>query len=115
MPRAEASAFVDPQELHGNGYDATENRILLQSGEELPLEKIKWLWPGWLARGKFHVLAGSKGAGKSTILFDLMARLTSDRETWPDGVPAPSGDVMVWSGEDGIQDTILPRFHAAGG
>src|SRR5262249_26904992 len=24
-------------------------------------------------------------------------------------------DVMVWSGEDGIEDTILPRFVAAGG
>lgn len=78
------------------------------------MEKIDWLWPGWLARGKFHLLAGGKGAGKSTICFDLMARLTSGGQ-WPDGKQAPIGDALIWSGEDGIGDTILPRFAAAGG
>jgi len=78
------------------------------------LEKIEWLWPGWLAKGKLHVLAGQKAAGKSTITFDLMARLTSGTQ-WPDGKPAPIGSALIWSGEDGISDTILPRFVAAGG
>jgi len=72
------------------------------------------LWPGWLARGKFHLLAGGKGVGKSTVLFDIMARLTAGT-TWPDGKPALPGSVLVWSGEDGIADTITPRFYAAGG
>jgi putative DNA primase/helicase len=90
-------------------------QIHLERGDGLPMEKIEWLWPGWLARGKFHLLAGSKGAGKSTILFDLMARLSTGA-AWPDGNPASSpSNVMVWSGEDGITDTILPRFYAAGG
>jgi hypothetical protein len=98
-----------------NGHDPN-TQILLQSGEELTMEKIEWLWPGWLARGKFHLLAGAKAAGKSTILFDVAARITSEEATWPDGTPTSmSGDVIVWSGEDGIQDTILPRFYAAGG
>jgi hypothetical protein len=88
--------------------------ITLRAGNELIMKKIDWLWPGWLAHGKFHLIAGGKGAGKSTLLFDLMARITAGA-TWPDGKPAPAGDVMVWSGEDGIEDTILPRFYAAGG
>jgi hypothetical protein len=25
------------------------------------------------------------------------------------------GNVLIWSGEDGISDTLLPRFLAAGG
>ena len=41
-------------------------RILIQSGEGLTMEKIEWLWSGWLARGKFHLLAGGKAVGKST-------------------------------------------------
>src|SRR5262249_23667023 len=89
--------------------------VLVRRGKDMRMTKIKWLWPGWLARGKFHLLAGSKGTGKSTLLFDLMARLTAATE-WPDGTPiTTSADVMVWSGEDGIEDTILPRFVAAGG
>jgi hypothetical protein len=78
------------------------------------LQKIEWVWPGWLAAGKLHLIAGAKGAGKSTIVFDLAARLTSGSQ-WPDGKPAPQADVIIWSGEDDIEDTILPRFVAAGG
>ena len=85
-----------------------------ENGHHFPMQRINWLWPGWLARGKFHLLAGGKGTGKSTITFDLMARVSTGMP-WPDGSTAPLGDVLVWSGEDGIEDTILPRFVAAGG
>lgn len=88
--------------------------IPLKNGADFTMQKINWLWKGWLARGKFHLLAGAKSAGKSTIAFDLMAAITSGG-TWPDGSLAPLGDVLVWSGEDDIADTILPRFIAAGG
>jgi putative DNA primase/helicase len=101
----------------GNPFagDGIVGNVLVQRGRDLAMQKIEWLWPGWLARGKFHLLAGNKGAGKSTVLFDLMARLTAQTK-WPDGTPVTAAaDAMVWSGEDGIRDTILPRFVAAGG
>jgi putative DNA primase/helicase len=41
--------------------------------------------------------------------------ITTIGSKWPDGTIAPLGDVLAWSGEDGIEDTILPRFVAAGG
>ena len=34
---------------------------------------------------------------------------------WPDGSRMAQGNVVVWSGEDAIDDTLLPRFIAAGG
>ena len=78
------------------------------------MRKISWSWPGWLARGKLHILGGQKGTGKSTIAFDLFAQITCEGK-WPDGSPAPLGDVLIWSGEDDIEDTILPRIVVAGG
>jgi RecA-family ATPase len=78
------------------------------------MEKVSWVWPGWLARGKLHLLGGQKGTGKSTIAFDLLAQMTVGGK-WPDGTTAPIGDVLIWSGEDDIKDTILPRFVVAGG
>jgi putative DNA primase/helicase len=96
-----------------NGHDRGVG-VHLQNGMEFTMEKIDWLWPGWLAQGKFHLLAGQKATGKSSIVFDLAARVTVGA-TWPDGSPAPLGDALIWSGEDGIEDTILPRFVAAGG
>jgi len=33
---------------------------------------------------------------------------------WPDGTHAEPGSVLIWSGEDGIADTLLPRLIAHG-
>jgi putative DNA primase/helicase len=99
-----------------NGHDGSkeEDQVLLINGDTLNMEPVDWHWEGYLAYGKLHLLAGNKGAGKSTICFDWMAT-TSIGSTWPDGSAAPIGDVLVWSGEDDAKDTILPRFVAAGG
>jgi RecA-family ATPase len=89
--------------------------VEIKRGSGYQMRKIPWLWPGWLARGKLHILAGQKGAGKSTIGFDLLAQLTHRGGKFPDGTAAPLGDVLIWSGEDDIEDTILPRIVVAGG
>ena len=89
-------------------------RTGLISGSSMTMEAVRWIWPGWLAHGKFHVLGGQKGTGKSTLTFSLLAQVTIAGK-WPDGLPAPLGDVLIWSGEDDIQDTILPRLVGAGG
>jgi RecA-family ATPase len=77
-------------------------------------ERIDWLWPGYLARGKLHVIDGDPGLGKSTLTTDLAARVTTGAN-WPDGQVgcAPSG-VILLSAEDGLADTIRPRLDAAG-
>ena len=76
-------------------------------------EPIAWLWGGWLARGKVHVMAGAPGTGKTTAAVALAATLTIGGR-WPDGTRAPAGDVLIWSGEDDPQDTLVPRLIAAG-
>jgi putative DNA primase/helicase len=77
-------------------------------------EEVRWLWPGWLARGKFHVLTGAPGSGKTTVALSLAA-LVSAGGFWPDEARNERGDVLIWCGEDAIGDTLLPRLLAAGG
>jgi putative DNA primase/helicase len=84
------------------------------SAARLKPEPVRWLWLDWLALGKLHLLAGSPGTGKTTIAVSLAAAITSGA-AWPDGGASEPGDVLIWSGEDGIADTLLPRFLAAGG
>jgi putative DNA primase/helicase len=68
-----------------------------------------------LARGKFEVLAGAIGTGKTTIAISFCATVTAGGK-WPDGTAAePGGSVLIWSGEDSCEDTLLPRFVASGG
>ena len=76
-------------------------------------EHVAWLWPGRLALGKLTILDGDPGLGKSTLLYDLAARITTGR-AMPDGAPTQPGGVLILSTEDGIGDTIRPRLEAAG-
>lgn len=115
-PELKSAAEAERKEYRrqGNGHATEAARVYLRSGGLELMQKIEWLWPGWLAAGKLHVIGGQKGAGKSTIVFHIFAQITVGGR-WPDGAPAPLGRVLVWSGEDDIRDTILPRIHAAGG
>ncbi len=76
-------------------------------------EPIRWLWNGWLAKGKLHIFAGMAGTGKTTIAIALAATITTGGR-FPDGSRCPVGSVLIWSGEDSPADTLVPRLMAAG-
>jgi hypothetical protein len=78
-------------------------------------EHVRWLWPGRLPLGKLVVLDGDPDIGKSTLTLDLAARVTTG-SPMPDGEPLDMpANVILMSAEDGLADTIRPRFDAAGG
>lgn len=87
--------------------------ICLRLASTYPVEAVDWLWPGWLARGKVHILAGAPGTGKTSIAMALAATITVGGR-WPDGGTAGDGDILVWSGEDDPSDTLVPRLLAVG-
>jgi len=82
-------------------------------GEDVVAKPIRWLWRNWLAKQKMHVLYGSPEAGKSTLLLSL-ASILSRGELWPDETRAPVGNVLIWSSEDNIDDTLKPRLVQMG-
>jgi hypothetical protein len=67
-----------------------------------------------LAEGKLEILAGAVATGKTTLAIELAATVTRGGR-WPDKSRAATGGALVWSGEDDPEDTLLPRFLAAGG
>lgn len=77
-------------------------------------QAIDWLWRDWIARGKLILLAGAGGCGKTTLSLGLAAIVSSGRN-WPDGSDNDSAhNVLIWSAEDDIADTLTPRLIAAG-
>jgi RecA-family ATPase len=88
-------------------------RVNIVPAATVPAEPVHWIWRGWLAAGKLHILAGQAGAGKTGCSI-FMAATISRGGCWPDGTVAPSGNVVIWSSEDGLADTIIPRLMAAG-
>jgi energy-coupling factor transporter ATP-binding protein EcfA2 len=94
---------------NSNRYEA----ITLCAADVTP-QPISWLWDGWLAAGKFHVLAGAPGTGKTTLALSLAATITTAGR-FPDGTNCKQcGNVLIWSGEDDPTDTLTPRLSAAG-
>lgn len=77
-------------------------------------EALNWLWPNRLPCGKFTLMVGDPGSGKSFVALDIAARITRGTD-WPDGSPAPgAGSVLLLNGEDGLGDTVIPRLTALG-
>jgi hypothetical protein len=91
-----------------------EGEIVLMSAADIKPEPVNWLWDNGLQLGVLNLLAGRSGGGKSTIALSWCATITSGGK-WPDGQACAPGRAVYWSGEDGIKDTLLPRFIAAGG
>lgn len=92
-------------------YDGPQ--VTLTTASSLRPEPVTWLWPGWLAAGKLHILGGAPGAGKTTLAL-AMAAVVSTGGRWPDGTQSPCRHVVVWSGEDDPSDTLTPRLVASG-
>jgi hypothetical protein len=83
---------------------------------DVTAKPVRWLWPGRFPRGKITIVDGDPGLGKSTMLLDIGARVTTS-SPMPDGFKAEGSTragVVVLSAEDGLDDTIRPRLDAAG-
>lgn len=93
----------------------TEAPSLLSLADVRP-EAVRWLWPNRLALGKLAMISGDPGLSKSFLTLDIAARVSTGRP-WPDASLAfhETGGVVLLSAEDGVADTIRPRFDAAGG
>lgn len=127
---------------HGGNLDELEEVGQFRPSAPIRLadirrEELEWFWPGRLPVGKLVILEGEPEAGKTSLAVDLMARLTTARpmpDLDPDDTATYIGDdelaklanmaklaklvprnVMFLTSEDGIGDTIKPRFIAAGG
>src|SRR5215217_2724687 len=96
---------------HPNEDDLPVGTLL----SEVEEEKIAWLWERRIPYRKLTMLDGDPAHGKSVIVAELAARVTTGR-----GMPlhtgkVEAGGVLLLAAEDGVADTILPRIVAAGG
>jgi archaellum biogenesis ATPase FlaH len=75
-------------------------------------ERLRWLWRGRIPIGKYTLIAGDPGLGKSLLTVDIAARVSTGTP-FPDGTPCERGNVIFLSAEDDPADTIRPRLDAA--
>jgi putative DNA primase/helicase len=75
---------------------------------------VEWLWPYRIPLGDLTAFAGNCDVGKSTVVADVVARVTLGKE-WPDG-PNTFGpaDVLMCIAEGSKDKDIVPLLMAAG-
>ncbi len=75
---------------------------------------VNWLWKPYIAIGKITLLQGDPGDGKSSMMMQLIAELSSGGAT-PDGSALGRPQRVIYQcSEDGASDTIKPRLEACG-
>src|SRR5689334_1106723 len=73
-------------------------RIHMVAASDVEIRAVRWLWEGRFPLGKLVVVDGLPGQGKSSMLLDVGARVTTGREM-PDGsrgLEAPA-DILILS------------------
>ena len=90
--------------------------LISRNLSSVQMRSIEWLWPGWIPKGYITIWAGETGAGKSTVLADVTARVTTG-SPWPGEPPEArrTPGLVIWLGsEDGIEELTVPRLVACG-
>jgi putative DNA primase/helicase len=97
---------------------AAINQAIYSKGFELidadfsKAEPIEWVIDKIIPARKITIIQGLAGKGKSLICGDFAARITSGTSFC--GKSVQQGSILYVTSEDGINDTLIPRFKATG-
>lgn len=80
--------------------------------QDIEVEAISWLWYPFIPYGKVTIIQGDPGEGKTTLVLQIIARLTRG-ESIIDDKEKPPINVIYQTAEDGLADTIKPRLLSA--
>jgi hypothetical protein len=89
--------------------------LITRKASDIVTTRLKWLWENRIPAGKITLVTGKPGCGKSTVVADIIARVTNGTD-FPDGTKNTMGpkQVLIAASEDDPSDTLVPRLQAAG-
>ena len=99
-----------------------EPGLRLINMEDVAVEQVEWLLYPFIPYGKVTIIQGDPGEGKTTMVLQIIAKLTKCESVLPvmDGEEEPAEkagepvNVIYQTAEDGLGDTIKPRLLSAG-
>lgn len=101
-----------------------EPNLKLINMEQVEIEKIGWLLYPFIPFGKVTIVQGDPGEGKTTMVLQIIAKLTKGEAVLPSDsdesdleektMALEPVNVIYQTAEDGLGDTIKPRLLSAG-
>lgn len=80
--------------------------------EDVKCENVEWLWYPFIPYGKITIIQGDPGEGKTTLVLQIIAKLTKG-DAIINGESKEPINIIYQTAEDGLSDTIKPRLVAA--
>lgn len=106
--------------MNFNNTSTRSVELKLINMQDVEVEEIKWLLYPFIPYGKITIVQGDPGEGKTTLLLQIIARLSKGLNIFDHGVenkkdsePVKPQNVIYQTAEDGLGDTIKPRLIAA--
>lgn len=88
------------------------SNLKLINMRDVEVDPICWLWYPFIPYGKVTIIQGDPGEGKTTLVLQIIARLTKGESIIDEDESLPI-NVIYQTAEDGLADTIKPRWLAA--
>lgn len=96
------------------GILSNSNDFNITSLDKISRVEKKWLWKNRIPEGTLTIIEGDGGKGKSTIVADILSRLSSGSLLPDDSEEREPMNVLLLSAEDDPGSVIRPRFDAHG-
>lgn len=80
--------------------------------EDVKCENVEWLWYPFIPYGKITIIQGDPGEGKTTLVLQIIAKLTKG-DAIINGESKEPINIIYQTAEDGLSDTIKPRLVVA--
>lgn len=89
------------------------NELKLINMQDVKCENVEWLLYPYIPYGKITIIQGDHGEGKTTLILQIIARLTMGESVIYEEAQ-PTVNIIYQTAEDGLGDTIKPRLVSAG-
>lgn len=110
--QAELDAVAPVEQVAPNEFKRGDRTAKLVSAADIVMKRARWVWKERIALGTLSLLAGQPGLGKSTLVYWMVAQLTTGK-LYGEFYGHPK-DVIICATEDSWEYTIVPRLVAAG-
>ncbi len=87
----------------------------LVSGVQVKSERVTWDWPGMVVRNALNLIDGHSGAGKSSVMATLAAKICGGARLPEAKSAGPKGSCLWFGSEEHFGGPVVSRWKANGG